>query len=182
VQHREDRVKRGAWQVEWEAGFTQGGRIAPQVVHCGAPRRAQACHQALAVAEHFGIVQAQQGDAALFQIARLGQIETPARLRPVVAAVNFDRQTDRRKVKIDHPVAHRPLAPELACQRTGAELAQDAFQFGFGRRWFEAAQVGGGIALFKRWRVGSLLARAGHRVLSRGSSLCHGCATAKRDG
>lgn len=101
-----------------------------------APGRAQARNQTLAVTKHLGIDQPQHRHAARFEIARFVEVQPPARLRAVITAIDFNRQLDRRKIEIDDPVPHRPLALELASKRTAAKPIEHFFQRSFGRRRF----------------------------------------------
>ena len=120
-----------------------------------APGRAQARNQTLAVAKHLGIDQPQHRNPARFKIARFVQIAPPLRLRTVVAAIDFNRQLDRRKIKIDDPVAHRPLALEFARQRTAAKLVENLFERGFGRRrrWSAMPAPANGVVRKNRNRL-----------------------------
>jgi hypothetical protein len=69
----------------------------------------------------------------------------------MVAAVDFNGQADRGKIKIDHPVAHRPFALVFAAQHAAAEMIEDTCQPGFGARRLQAAAIGCNVKRVERW-------------------------------
>ena len=79
---------------------------------------------------------------------------------------HLDCELDAREIEIDQPVARRPFAPEFAGQRTIAEFAQDAFEFGFGGGGFQPARIGFGVACLERRERTGLAAGFGHGVLA----------------
>ena len=61
----------------------------------------------------------------------------------MITAIDLNRQLDRRKIEIDDPAAHRPLALEFTGQRTAAKPIENLFKrsFGKGRRLSVTAHV-----------------------------------------